>query len=427
MVAIPAYVDILAVAQRYSDVSSKQTATTHGGEHWGSCPLCGTGDNRFHVWPNRPRENGPTWWCRVCKDSGDIIDLVRKCEDVEFFEALELLEIDLDDLGDDWHDYRPRDHFVVAPPSKAWQERAFEKVKIWKQRLHESPGILDYLHNRGLKDEAIDRFNLGYNEQDWYDLRVNWGLPVDEKEKLFLPRGIVIPYVCNGAMWKVNIRKAVTEGGKYHAIAGSEETLFNGHSILDGKPVVLVEGEIDAVSGWQEAGDLATFVATSGAKKQLTHCIPVLERASTILVAFDMDANGSGDNGADYWRSSLASAMRWDPDGHDINNMLIAAKDIRGWVELGLELAQCSIEASISPINRVNVPLPLVEPSPAFISAQDEPARPVIDVAALRTEIGQLARAEDARWEYSNELDPRWPLSAKVYKRLRLKEGQVQS
>ncbi len=190
MVAIPAYVDILAVAQRYSDVSSKQTATTHGGEHWGSCPLCGTGDNRFHVWPNRPRENGPTWWCRVCKDSGDIIDLVRKCEDVEFFEALELLEIDLDDLGDDWHDYRPRDHFVVAPPSKAWQERAFEKVKIWKQRLHESPGILDYLHNRGLKDEAIDRFNLGYNEQDWYDLRVNWGLPVDEKEKLFLPRGM---------------------------------------------------------------------------------------------------------------------------------------------------------------------------------------------------------------------------------------------
>jgi TubC N-terminal docking domain len=50
------------------------------------------------------------------------------------------------------------------------------------------------------------------------------------------------------------------------------------------------------------------------------------------------------------------------------------------------------------------------------------PARPGEELATLRREIGDMARAEEAQWIHSNELDPAWPPSAKVYKRLHRKD-----
>jgi hypothetical protein len=49
-------------------------------------------------------------------------------------------------------------------------------------------------------------------------------------------------------------------------------------------------------------------------------------------------------------------------------------------------------------------------------------APPQSDEEQLRREIGELARAEEEKWELSDELDPAWPPSAKVYKRIRRKE-----
>jgi hypothetical protein len=45
------------------------------------------------------------------------------------------------------------------------------------------------------------------------------------------------------------------------------------------------------------------------------------------------------------------------------------------------------------------------------------------ELADLRREIGKMVRAEEAQWEHSNELDPAWPPSANVYKRLYRKGG----
>lgn len=55
-------------------------------------------------------------------------------------------------------------------------------------------------------------------------------------------------------------------------------------------------------------------------------------------------------------------------------------------------------------------------------------AQPGAELEALRAEIGRLAREEADRWEYSTpEWDPRWPPSAKVYKRIRLKADTLLS
>ena len=351
MITIPAHVDILAVAQRYSDVSSKQVATTHGGEHWGSCPLCGTGRNRFHVWPNRPREDGPAWWCRQCNESGDIIKLVQLCEGVSFRMALEILEIEPEE---NWQDYQPREPLA---PCKTWQDRAKVFVHqaqklLWVER---GGAALEHLRKRGLSDDVIRDAQLGYvplgKDGRWLkDSLENWGLSATEtgKECVWLPEGILIPWFdASGHIWKLNVRKLGTlqkHDRRYQEVLGSGETMYNLYSIQDGKPVVLVEGELDAISGSQEAGALAVFVATSGAAKMYPQHIPALERASRVLVAFDLDENGAGDNGADYWLQHIPQAMRCDPWSHDLNDMLKEGKSLREWLETGLALAQCDVE-----------------------------------------------------------------------------------
>ncbi len=351
MITIPPHLDILAVAERSVGRLTRK-ATTNTGEYAGACFLCG-GRDRLLLWPLRPREDGPTWWCRQCHEHGDIIDLVRLCEGVSFREALEILEIEESEsdiesryrVSISAHDIgsRYREPSLPASPSKAWQERALALSAVWKKKLQQSSGILDYLRGRGLTDETINRFDLGYNEADWFDMRTNWGLPVYETEKVKIPRGITIPYTHNGAIWKINVRLAVpSNGSKYWAIRGSQETIFNLHSVKDGKPVVIVESELDAVSGYQEAKDMAVFVATSGTAKMYPQHIPALERASSVLVAFDADA--AGDTGSAYWLQHIPKAMRYEPWGHDLNDMLKAGVSIREWLETGLALAECDVE-----------------------------------------------------------------------------------
>lgn len=49
----------------------------------------------------------------------------------------------------------------------------------------------------------------------------------------------------------------------------------------------------------------------------------------------------------------------------------------------------------------------------------------MLEVEPRRKEIGRLVREEAAQWEYSTDLDPAWPPSAKVYQRLQRKQVQA--
>lgn len=46
----------------------------------------------------------------------------------------------------------------------------------------------------------------------------------------------------------------------------------------------------------------------------------------------------------------------------------------------------------------------------------------MLQVEPRRKEIARLVLEESLEWEYSKELDPRWPPSKKIYKRLQRKD-----
>jgi 5S rRNA maturation endonuclease (ribonuclease M5) len=173
----------------------------------------------------------------------------------------------------------------------------------------------------------------------------------------------VIPLFYGGVLWRVNIRRPLTaqqeaDGEtKYVQIAGSKMALYSADA-LNATPAVLVEGEIDALTITQHAGDLATAVATGSTQScRRLQWISKLALSPKVLVAFDADK--AGEEAAEYWLGVLSNAKRWRPYWSDPNAMAQNKADIRAWVEAGLATSEQTQDRHGKPevgeVNRVGV------------------------------------------------------------------------
>ncbi len=132
-----------------------------GKNYTGFCPFH---DNKrtpaFVVFP----ETG-TWRCFSCNEGGDIFTFVMKREGWDFRQALEHLA---ERAGVTLEPRRPED----AERKEAYQrlyDLMEEAIAFYRHHLHTPAGkpALDYLHKRGLTDETIETFGLGYAPNAW--------------------------------------------------------------------------------------------------------------------------------------------------------------------------------------------------------------------------------------------------------------------
>lgn len=311
-------------------------------EYTGPCPFCGTGDDRFQIWPKTGR-----YWCRVCGKMGDDIQFVRDLKGMGYREAVDYVGRSAGDgnLRRDNNDNYRAQPKAQKPPVETWCDMARDFVLDCNYRLmgrNEGRKALDWLNQRGLRDETISGAFLGYNPAGQFVDRTAWGLPATlddngRKKKLWLPRGIVVPWRIDGEVWGIRIRRPVGDP-KYYFVPGGTPALYNADNLLTGKPAILVEGEIDALTIAQSAGDLAVPVATGGTQNaRRARWIARLATASLVLVAYDTD--NPGERAASYWIEALPNAARWRPYWEDVNQMAQDDADVRGWVEAGLRLA----------------------------------------------------------------------------------------
>lgn len=346
-----AQVDLLALASR--DTPLKRVASTGGGEWAGPCPKCG-GRDRFRVWPDHPGGRG-RWFCRQCHEKrGDAIDYRCWLHNETYPEALAALGLDAGALSarQRWQPMqRVRPGAAtslpgpLAPPGPKWQRAARAFVAYVQARLWDRTGAeaLAYLRWRGLTDETIRHFGLGYNPTDLRRDPQRWGLESDPTSKqVWLPRGVVIPWEIGGELWRVNIRllepRRFSDGRELRYIGprGCKNGLYNADALSPDCLAIVVEGEIDVLTLIQTAGDLVVAVATgstSGARR--TRWIARLALASLVLVAFDAD--DKGDKAADYWLDVLPNARRWRPLWGDANAMAQGGADLRAWVLAALD------------------------------------------------------------------------------------------
>jgi hypothetical protein len=236
----------------------------------------------------------------------------------------------------------------LAPPPGAWQQRGQELLTAAQAHLWSEAGRLglDELHRRGLTDATIRWAGLGWNPADVWDEPAAWGF--SGGRKIWLPRGIVIPWLIAGQLWRIRVRRPDEELGEADSRyisprvypegqrpATDHEALYNADALARDQPVILLEGEIDCLTVIQAAGDLVVPVATgsvSGSRRP--RWLARLARASTVLVA--LDADRAGDANTRYWLQVLPNARRWRPFWADANQMARDGVDLRSWIKAGL-------------------------------------------------------------------------------------------
>lgn len=355
-------IDVQSIFEQYCTVSSITNDRKEGcKEFHSSCPWCG-GNDRFSFW-----ESG-RWSCSLrssgCGRHGSspvwfLVDFkgltpAQACQELGL------------EAGSRWKfDESMLKLFSLQDaPCEQWQGAGKDFVRRAARYLWTKGGevALAYLRSRGLDDETIKLAQLGYcpitKEGHWFEQPLSdWGLTKEMvSEKIWqrgtvrIPPGIIIPWFYGDELWKIAVKRPEVEKGKgdYGQIVGSAEGLYNAGSVIPNSQVMMVEGEIDALSIVQTAGDLVSVVATGSTTKGMTdQWIGHLCMAAQVLQSFDPDP--AGNKAANNWLRTLPNAMRYKPLNHDCNDMLTSGMDVRAWVEQGLEIAsQGQGEAPIS-------------------------------------------------------------------------------
>lgn len=357
----------LDLAQR--KVKMQKASSTNGGEWQGPCPGCG-GDDRFHVWPTENEGKGG-YWCRGCGKTGDNIQFLRDFEGMTFKDACAELNIDLPERPGSTHsrpsggalrpseplkrpEFQPEKHI---PPADLWQEKA-ERFVLWAEKnLQDNVDAIAWLAERGISAETAANFRIGWNQgekvaitdahaphhKDIYRPRKSWGLPEvlkdDGKPKaLWIPRGLVIPYIIDRVVYRIRIRRPEGEP-RYYVIPGSAmPTMIIGR---ERRAFVVVESELDAIA-CAAACPLAGAVALgSVATKPDAETFAILQGALQILNALDYGDVGGGAKAAEkamtWWREQFPRCDRWPvPNGKDPGEAVRLGTDLNQWIRGGM-------------------------------------------------------------------------------------------
>jgi len=326
--------NLLAEMQR-DGFSIARKSHSRGGQYNGPCILgCGgLGNDRLWVQPNF----GDYGWfrCSVCNAKGSGVDYLMMKRNYTKQQALSAVG------------WKPKDgsepQFLIPKsvlsgqiyptheaPSAKWQETAkgfvdYCTTALWDERGQQA---LEYLRSRGLKDETIKAARIGYNPAKMRQSADKWGM----KQHSMLAQGIIIPwFLGEGEIWRITVRdESVTEGtkeGRYKQVAGGSNGLYLAYTLGYDRPVILVEGEFDALSVAQECGHDVSVVATGTTEgSRITRWLAALATRDMVLVAFD--AEESGDKAAQWWLDRLENAHRLRPWWKDANQMLQDGVDL---------------------------------------------------------------------------------------------------
>lgn len=318
------------------------------------CPLHGGSDNptAFHLY-----DQGRRWHCFTkCADGendGDVFEFYRRWKQVDFKTAVrELAErsgVASSNLTPNpfpkGKGSPPPPEPVPSGPGEVWRARAEEFVSYAQGELAGDGGreARQYLMaERGLYEAEWDAFRLGWNGRDWFDAPGKWGL---DGNKVWLPRGVVIPGTRRGSMWYVKVRRPCSEGdglaqyvgfqggqipAKFGGPRGGVAALF-GVDLFLGLPVLLlVEGEFDAMLAWRFGRDLVDVASLGSAtvKPDALDKLAMMGYASIVQVSDDDEA---GEKARAFWEGQARVTVVKPPD-HDLTDYWRKGGDLRGWV-----------------------------------------------------------------------------------------------
>lgn len=293
-------------------VSSYVKLTKTGINYRGICPFHSEKGPSFFVSPSRQ-----IFKCFGCGAGGDIFEFIKRIEGVEFGDALKILA---DRAG------------VVLkktnPQLRTERQRLYEICELaasfFEKQLHGSDWgrkAKEYLLKRGISEESIKKWRLGYSPDTWQGLSdflvsrgynreeiIKAGLAVvSEKGKnpydRFRGRIIFPIFDLNSKVigFGARIFKEIDKKETAKYINTPQTLLYDKSNILYGmnfakvavrknNQCVLTEGYTDAIMAHQAGFE--NTVAVSGTALTSQHLIILKRYTENLLLSFDMDVAG---------------------------------------------------------------------------------------------------------------------------------------
>lgn len=268
------------------------------------CPLCksGTGIHKTGAFGIVPNTNNERWKCFSCGQSGTIIDLYAKLNNIDDKTSIRELAKKYENTINSIPQDKPKDTSIISKKEKEFvQERIISDIQMAQNNVDTSA----YMLKRGILEDVLKRFNVGFI-QEWIHPNTLYKqlFGSDEEKKKYsyvrpTPR-VIIPTSENSYLARdIRPNSAIPEKSQgYTKMKVGETNILNLNALKNNKIVLVVEGEIDALSfislGYETIGLGSTSMINQFIEKQYYNIVgncPKIERP--ILVwALDNDDTG---------------------------------------------------------------------------------------------------------------------------------------
>jgi len=285
------------------------------GRLMGLCPLHCDHKPSFLVDPGKS-----LFYCYGCGRGGDVIRFAELYHQVRFPQALSLLH--------QWCGLAPLLHQAAG---------------FYRMQLHRYGEAVGYLLQRGVRSpELIEHMRIGYAPggclRSWL-MQLGYSLQALRQAGLVTAVGydaytrrIVFPLEGN-----LYGRSLSPSAPPHRFLPGAKGGLYNWEQVRRYPEVILVEGLFDYAVLWQ-AG-FYNVTCSLGNHLNARQFQQLCDGPRTVYLAFDSDANGSGQTAAQRM-SRLLGAQGVStrrvllPDGHDPNSFLVQGADARQFQHL---------------------------------------------------------------------------------------------
>ena len=293
-------------------VSGYVSLTKKGNRYWGCCPFHGEKTPSFAV---TPQNN--LFYCFGCHEGGDLFKFVQKIENCNFFEALKI-------VAGKYGIPVPEKQKTPAEIQREQRNKLIYNANDLASKFYHAcltktkygVNALNYLHGRGITDEIIASFTIGYALNNYDSLRNSLGKR-GVSSKILLEAGLELEGRNNSTYDKFRNRvmipikdargKIVGFGGRVlddslpKYLNTGETEWFNKRRILFGLDValdairkadqiIIVEGYMDAIS--LHAAGIGNAVASMGTAFAAEQAKLIARMASDVVFCYDSDAAG---------------------------------------------------------------------------------------------------------------------------------------
>ncbi|MBK9137285.1 MAG: DNA primase [Verrucomicrobia bacterium] len=288
-----------------------------GGNFLALCPFHREKTPSFNVSPSRQ-----IFHCFGCHKGGDVFRFVQDYENITFIEAVRRLA------------ERARIPLEFEPSPGASQTRFLKETLFtiheqicqrWQTALKGEAGMVarDYLQRRGVSDEAVRLFRLGYAPDAWDDT-VGWAKSKGHDLEIMTQAGLIVRKepegggpahyydrfrgrlmfpICDEQGRVIAFSGRILQGDEKTAkyINSPETPIFtkgrvmfgldkSKRAILDAGFAIICEGQLDLIACYM--ADVKNVVAPQGTALTGDHCRILKRYVNEVVLCFDSDTAG---------------------------------------------------------------------------------------------------------------------------------------